>query len=334
LRLRRAVLFVVRNGLLPVAEGSTVTARELVIAAINHRETTPVPWCIDFTTELEEKLLEQFSPEWFDAIGNCITTVQHPAWHFKDVPDSFRTEDLPAALPPARGTGRGYDDFHDELNQTAAGDRFTLVRMYASMFEKAWMTRGMERLMEDLVLRPAFAEKFFDKVVHMDLACMDLMLENPRLDGFLLGSDWGGQDKLLMGPRIWRNILKPRYKRLFQRVRDAGKYLFLHSCGCIEAIIPDLIDMGLQVLNPVQPECMDIRKLKREYGKHLCFWGGISTQKTLPYGTPDELREELREVLAFMRKGGGYILAPAQHLQLDVPLENIQAFIEFARAQS
>ena len=310
-----------------------MTHKELVVAAIEHRETMPVPWCIDFIPELEEKLRESLGQEWFDAVGNSIVTVQHPAWHFKDVPEEFRTEELPDRLPPARGTGRGYDDFHDEVNELGAGDRFVLVRFYASMFEKAWMTRSMETLMADLVLRPKFAEELFDKIVRMDLACMDLMLENPNLDGFLLGSDWGGQDKLLMSPRIWRSILKPRYERLCRRVRDSGKYLFLHSCGCIEAVIPDVIAMGVQVLNPVQPECMDIRKLKREYGKDLCFWGGISTQKTLPYGTPEQLRQELREVLGFMRKGGGYILAPAQSIQSDVPVENIKALVDFVKAQ-
>ena len=311
-----------------------MTPKELVVAAINHQETTSVPWCIDFTTEFQEKLLAQLGPDWFDAIGNCITTVQHPAWHFKDIPEEFRTADLPERLPWAGGSGRGYDEFHDEVNELAARDTFILVRFYASMFEKAWMARSMEKLMADLVMRPAFAAQLFDKIAQMDLACMDLMLENPNLDGFLLGSDWGGQDKLLMSPRVWRDLLKPRYKRLFQRVRDSGKYLFLHSCGCIEAVIPDLIDMGVQVLNPVQPECMDIRKLKRKYGKNLCFWGGVSTQKTLPYGTPDELRQELREVVGSMRPGGGYILAPAQSIQADVPMENIKALIDFARTQT
>lgn len=310
-----------------------MTPRELVVASINHRETAPVPWCIDFTLELEDALRERFGQPWLDAIGNCVATVAHPYWKFHDVPEEFKTVEIPDHFPPARGAGRSLDEFHAEVDALGKTDRFVLVRMYASMFEKAWMTRGMEKLMMDLVMNLSFAEGLFDKIVHMDLAVMDLMLENPSLDGFLLGSDWGGQNMLLMNPAIWRRIFKPRYKRLFSRVRESGKFLFLHSCGCIEAIIPDLIDMGLQVLNPLQPECMDIRRLKREYGKQLCFWGGISTQKTLPYGTVEELRDELRETLAVMRKGGGYIFAPAQHIQTDVPIENILALVDFARSQ-
>lgn len=314
--------------------GATMTRRELVVAAINHKETNPVPWCIDFTTELDAFLKERFGQAFIDSTRNCMVTLPHPYWKFVDVPDEFITAECPDRLPQARGAGRALDDFHAEADELGKGDRFVIVRMYASMFEKAWKVRGMERLMADMLVNPSFAEAYFDKIVHMDLAVMDLMLENPNFDGFLLGSDWGGQDKLLMSPETWRRILKPRYKRLFARVRESGKYLFLHSCGCIEAIIPDLIEMGLHVLNPIQPECMDIRKLKREYGKDLCFWGGISTQKTLPYGTPDQLRQELRETLSFMRKGGGYILAPAQHIQVDVPVENIRAFIDFAQTQN
>ena len=117
-------------------------------------------------------------------------------------------------------------------------------------------------------------------------------------------------------------------------MRQAGKFLFVHSCGNIETIIPDLIAMGVQVLNPVQPECMDIRKVKREYGRDLCLWGGISTQQTLPYGKPEAVRREMAETLDFMRHGGGYILAPAQSIQADVPMENIEAVVEFARTQT
>ena len=170
---------------------------------------------IDFTVELEEELRGRFGQEWFDSIGNCMVTVAHPCWRFHEVPQDYKTAEDPERLPEARGNGRSLDEFHAEVDELGKKDEFVLVRMYASMFEKAWMTRGMERLMADLVLNPAVAERLFDKIVHMDLAVMDLMLENPRLDGFLLGSDWGGQDKLLVSPDIWRRIFKPRYARLF-----------------------------------------------------------------------------------------------------------------------
>jgi uroporphyrinogen decarboxylase len=115
-------------------------------------------------------------------------------------------------------------------------------------------------------------------------------------------------------------------------VHEAGKDVWLHSCGKIEAILDDLIEMGVDVLNPVQPECMDIYRLKDKYGSRITFWGGISTQQTLPYGTPDEVRAEVDRVVTTMSRGGGYITSPAQDLQADVPLENVLALIEQARS--
>ncbi|MBC8236434.1 hypothetical protein H8E77_43360, partial [bacterium] len=120
----------------------------------------------------------------------------------------------------------------------------------------------------------------------------------------------------------------------YDLIHAYGKDVWVHSCGCIEAIIPSLVEMGLDVLNPVQPEAMDIEQLKRDYGDKLTFWGGISTQRTLPYGTPDEVREETSQVLKLMAKDGGYILSPAQSIQDDVPLENILAMLEVAREKS
>jgi uroporphyrinogen decarboxylase len=162
------------------------------------------------------------------------------------------------------------------------------------------------------------------------------MLENilsfPEIDGVLLGSDWGSQHGLLMSPEMWRETLKPGEAREYALVHEAGKDVWLHSCGNIEAILDDLVEMGLDVLNPVQPECMDIYRLKDTYGSRLTFWGGISTQQTLPYGTPDEVRAEVARVVGVMRRGGGYITAPAQYIQNDVPVENMLALVEGARA--
>ena len=112
-----------------------------------------------------------------------------------------------------------------------------------------------------------------------------------------------------------------------QRLKD----VWVHSCGNIQAIIPCLLEMGLDVLNPVQPEAMDLGTLKRDYGNQLTFWGGISTQRALPFGSPGEVKAETRRVRDLMSQGGGYILAPAQDIQGDVPAENIMALIEAAK---
>ena len=134
-----------------------------------------------------------------------------------------------------------------------------------------------------------------------------------------------------MSPEVWDDLIRPGEHKEYDLVHSYGKDVWLHSCGCVDVLMPRLVEMGLDVINPVQPECMDIAALKADYGDKLAFWGGISTQQTLPFGTPDEVRKEAREIRDMMSSNGGYIFAPAQALQGDVPVPNIQAMLEVAR---
>lgn len=106
----------------------------------------------------------------------------------------------------------------------------------------------------------------------------------------------------------------------------------VHSCGQILRVMPDLVELGVDILNPVQPECMDLKFLKETYGDNITFWGGISTQRTLPHGIPDDVRRETREVIALMSRNGGYIICSSQEIQTDVPYENLKALIETAKS--
>ena len=133
-----------------------------------------------------------------------------------------------------------------------------------------------------------------------------------------------------MSPTTWRTMLAPGAKREYDVIREAGLDVWVHSCGNIRQIIPDLVEMGVNVLNPVQPECMDIQELKDTFGDKMTFWGGISTQRTLPFGTPDEVEEETRRVTEAMSQNGGYLLAAAQGIQADVPFENLCRLIDTA----
>jgi uroporphyrinogen decarboxylase len=134
-----------------------------------------------------------------------------------------------------------------------------------------------------------------------------------------------------MSPQTWREFILPGEKLEYDLVKNSGKHVVIHSCGRILRIIPDLIELGVDVLNPVQSECMDLGFLKETYGDKLTFWGGVSTQKTLPYGTPDDVRKETEQVIKLMSKKGGYITCPSQVIQEDVPYENLKALIETAR---
>lgn len=149
----------------------------------------------------------------------------------------------------------------------------------------------------------------------------------------MFGDDWGHQTGLIMGPKLWRQFIKPRIKQMYGLVKSKGKFVFIHSCGKVNEIFPDLIECGLDVFNPFQPEVMDVFEMKKKYGSSLSFYGGISTQRTLPYGTPAQVRDEVKRLLDVVGKNGGYIAAPAHDIPADAKPENIAAMIEVLRNQ-
>ena len=143
----------------------------------------------------------------------------------------------------------------------------------------------------------------------------------------------GQQEGLLMSPQMWREYFKPGMAKLCKIVKDKNIFLFFHSCGNIECLIPELIEMGIDVLNPFQPEVMDVYRIKHEYGNRLCFYGGIGTQGVLPRGTVDQVKADVREKIRILGENGGYLLAPAHAVQTDVPIENILALVELMNNQ-
>jgi len=310
----------------------SLTRRELVQRAIAHEDCGRIPYALLFTGDAARMLSAHYGTDDLDgAIGNCIRGVGAPWWTFTNFPADQYAPDPPSRLPDVMGTG-SYTDFYDGITRLRdTSDAFLLAFFYASLFEKAWFARGMENLLVDMAVHEAYCEALFERIVEADLMMLEMMLA-ADVDGVLLGCDWGSQQALLMGPEHWRRYIGPRHARMFRRIREAGKYAFLHSCGNIIAVLPDVVEMGVQVLNPVQPECLDLREVTARFGEALTFWGGISTQQTLPMGTPDDVRREAREAASVLGAGGGYILAPAQAIQGDVPLENCLALIAEAQA--
>jgi uroporphyrinogen decarboxylase len=309
-----------------------MTRREYVKAAIEHREADRVPYAIDLCSEAWEKLKpiagDRTEEEFID---NDVKSFSVPWWTWHELAADWSKPGTPSS--PAKVIGRGsYEGFLDAIKAAKDKcDKYFLVRIYGSHFEKAYFSRGIENFLADMAGDPPFARKLLNRIIEKNLVMLDNFLALPEVDGVLLGSDWGSQIDLLMSPAVWQEMIRPGEQKEYDLVHSFGKDVWVHSCGCVKKIIPSLVEMGLDVLNPVQPEAMDIRRLKQRYGHKLAFWGGISTQKTLPYGTPDELRAEARAVRDLMSKGGGYILSPAQSLMGDVPVENVLALLEVAR---
>ncbi|MCP5110721.1 MAG: hypothetical protein GY953_07800 [bacterium] len=194
--------------------------------------------------------------------------------------------------------------------------------------------RGYAEWLEDLLLRPAFAEDLIARVADFWIAVSKRALTEAGefVDLVWFGDDIGTQKSTLIGRELYRQRIKPSHKRMVEAVKPYGKPVIYHSCGAIYPLIPDLIDVGIDVLNPIQVSAkgMDTARLKREYGQDLVFWGAIDSQGVLPQGTPADVREEVRRRIADLAPGGGYVLAAAHNIQADVPPENAVAMFEAA----
>jgi uroporphyrinogen decarboxylase len=153
------------------------------------------------------------------------------------------------------------------------------------------------------------------------------------VDAMMFGDDWGMQTGLQMGANIWREFIYPRIKQMYGLVKSKGKFVFIHSCGKVDEVFPDLIDIGLDAFNPFQPEVMDVFAMKQRFGDRLTFYGGISVQQTLPYGTVTETKDEVKRLLEVIGKNGGYIAAPSHAIPGDAKPENIAAMIEVLQNQ-
>jgi uroporphyrinogen decarboxylase len=216
--------------------------------------------------------------------------------------------------------------------QTTHPTRFRLFSMSFSLFERAWILRGMEDLMVDMLEAPGFVDELLDAILEYDLAMLDDVLQYD-FDAVSFGDDWGQQSGLLFGPRLWRRFIKPRVAMLYSRTKNAGRAVFIHSCGKVQSLFPDLIELGLDVFNPFQPEVMNPYEIKKQFGTQLCFYGGVSVQQLLPYGTPAQIRDEVKRLMQEVGQGGGFIVAPSHDMPGDIPVENIVAFIDTVRAQ-
>lgn len=205
----------------------------------------------------------------------------------------------------------------------------TLAFMEMTIFEVAWYLRGMEELMMGFYEDPEFNAALLDKLTNLRVE-MAKRYARAHTDVLMLGDDVSTQLDMMMSPELWRRELKPRLKRVIDAARQEKPdiLIFYHGDGNLSAIVEDLIEIGVDVLNPVQPECVDPFEMKRLYGDRLSFWGCIGTQTTMPFGTRDEIFRVCKRLIQEVGRGGGLVLAPTHTLEPEVPFENIQAFLD------
>lgn len=208
------------------------------------------------------------------------------------------------------------------------GRRFVIPNFGFALFERAWALRGFETFMLDMALDPGFADEILERITEIQLVLIERFLDL-GVDGGYFGDDYGSQSSMLLSPEMWRSLIKPRLARLFAPFREASLPVILHSDGRISDILPDLVEIGLTVYNPAQPEVIDHAWLKRNFNGQLAFYGGISTQTTLPHGSAQEVEAAVARCTATLApEATGLLLAPSHRLMTDMPMENVDALLE------
>jgi len=344
-----------------------VTGKERVLAAIEHQEPDRVPVDVWYTPEMRDKLAsalgipkpdndlepdslllelghdlfkvtvgpcasfylseeECYRDEWGIGWrrvdyghGHYTEPVEHPLADLED-PEGFEIPDFndPSRYKKARYLVKNY------------GDEYAIVgEMACTLFELSWYLRGYERVLIDLKRNKEFMKAFLRRLKEWARAAGRNFTE-AGVDILFLGDDFGMQDRMIISPELFREFFKPIYAELFEEFKALKPDIKIayHSDGNIEPIIPDFIEIGLDILNPVQPRSMDPKKLKKLYGRNLTFWGTMDNQGTIPFGSPEDVIAEVKARLRDVAPGGGLILGPAHNVQSITPVENMLAFYE------
>lgn len=200
------------------------------------------------------------------------------------------------------------------------------------LFERAWTLRGFEQFFMDMATDPVFANELFDRITDIQLQLIHRYIDLGVAGGYF-GDDYGAQKNLLFSPRMWRKYIKPRLAKLFAPFRERNMPVLMHSDGQIQKILPDLVEIGLTTLNPVQPEVLDHNWLIENFQGKLAFYGGISTQTVLPYGTEDEVKTAVSAATTTLSPNGtGMLVAPSHRMMTDIPVENVAAMLDAFKA--
>lgn len=231
-------------------------------------------------------------------------------------------------FPDPLADGR-FDDAKEAIAKFKK-DYFVISDVELTMFEMAWHMTGMEKFMVDMGSGEPYVGVLIDRVKEFSAGVARRMAEL-GVDGIWFGDDFGSQTGMMISPRMWRNIFKPRYAELFKEIKAANPDVMImyHSDGAVAPILQDLVDIGLDVFNPVQPNVPghDPKELKSRLGDRLSFWGAIDQQYLLPRGSKDEIERDVASKIEILGAGGGYLCAPAHIVQADTSMENLETFI-------
>lgn len=340
-----------------------LNSRERVEIALGFEQPDRPPVFATFVPEVDARLRSQFGINDHDlgaALGNDMVKAcaglemsfyggPEPEYvcpwgiRWRWIANRFGRFTEIASSPLAGSTDKlsGYDipdpndDSHYEsfrrISSLYGDSKWLIGSCQISIFEASWYLRGLDQLMMDMITDPDYVHALMDKVMQFPLTAGGRYAEMGA-DMVWFGDDVAMQTGMMMSVAMWRDFLKPRYARLFAEIKRANPRVKIayHSCGNCEPILDDMVEIGLDVINPIQPLAMEPSLIKQRYGRRLALFGGVDVQRLLPAGSAQDVRREVSRLAEVCGAGGGYILAPAHHVQADTPTSNITAFYKAA----
>lgn len=328
--------------------------RERVLRVLGHRETDIIPYNIPISKEARRKLISHSGRDLLENIEDHFAKTApaiYPCYdedlvneYWRDEfgtlwrrGNIFHLEEPPLKVPSL--AGYTFPDLAQDRLYEHCGvfckenqDKYKVFELGLLFFERSWALRGFDKILMDMVRNSEFCDALYDSLMELHLEAIDKAAEFP-FDAILFSDDFGQQKGLIMGPPYWRRYLKPRLKVMYEHAHRKGFLVAIHSCGDNSPIMEDLIEIGVDIFHPFQPEAMNTFELKQEYGHIITFHGGISSQKTLPHGKPREVEEEIKRCLRHLGEGGGYVAEPAKPILDDVPPENAATLIKLLTDQ-
>jgi len=293
-------------------------------------------------TVLERNRTREPHSDYVNSWGSGAVEIAPGEWFpmVEPLADAMTIDELERFPWPDMDDPTRIDHMRAEAARLAADGEFAIMATPWLLFplERAFAMQGMDRFLMNCALDPEFAEALLRKIAGLCERLMGHVLDalGDDVDIIKIGDDLGTQQSLLMSPAMYRSMLKPIHAESIASIRRRTKAkVFFHTDGDVFPLLDDLVEIGVDILNPIQTSAgrmADLATLKRRYGSALTFCGGIDTQRVLPNGTPDEVRAEVRRVIGELAPGGGYLLASVHTIMNDVPADNILAMVDAAEA--
>ena len=330
------------------------TKRKKVLNVIDRISQSVLPTQIDYTPEMKDKikkLLNIKDNEVDERLDNHIKYlplndivkidkekgIKYDVWGIgwdQILTEGFHIRRHPL-LESDDFTGYKFPEPTDELlsiikerGQKEKDNYFLLSLQDFTLFERCWCLIGYESVLIDLYYREKEINYILDGITDFNIEISRKIVNLGIVDGLRTGDDFGTQKGMVMSPEMFRKFFKKRYEKIWEVYKDKNLPVVHHSCGNLIEIIPDLIEIGLDVLTPIQPEAMDPKELSKRFGKRLSFFGGISTQSTLPFGTPQDVRNEIIDRITVLGRDNGYIISPSHEVTSDCKDENFIMLIK------